>query len=188
MNKTGKEYISTADSIQAEGWVLEPDPEVMPRLKGCLSNHQQKQQDGVLCYLYGIRGSGRTRTGAVAALVQAIENPGTPKSIFNHSGTDSYAMAIVGDHIRMILERFPENMRGRFKIDKSKPMADTGLPFHLKIAKPVIQINNSTHRKNTPLEIPKSYKHEFGLLSRRKSSLSEASNLSGVVARNLSGL
>ena len=31
-------------------------------------------------------------------------------------------MAVVGDLLRMILERFPENVRVRFNIDKCKPM------------------------------------------------------------------
>ena len=49
MNKTGKEYISTTDSVQAEGWGLELDPGIISRLKGFLSEHQLKQLDGILC-------------------------------------------------------------------------------------------------------------------------------------------
>jgi hypothetical protein len=44
-----KEYISTADSVQAEGWGLELDPGIISRLKGFLSEHQLKQLDGILC-------------------------------------------------------------------------------------------------------------------------------------------
>ena len=115
MNRTCKSTSTTKDSAQVEGWILKPDPGIISRLKGCLSNHQQKQLYGVSCYLYGIRGSDKTHTGAVTALVQAVENPSAPERIFNHSGTDSYAMAIVGDQVEMLLERLPENIRGRFK-------------------------------------------------------------------------
>jgi hypothetical protein len=73
--------------------------------------------------LWGVRGSRRNYIGAVAARVQVVENPGTTERIDNHSGIDSFAMAVVGDHIRMMFERFPENVQGKFKIDKSNTIA-----------------------------------------------------------------
>jgi hypothetical protein len=56
--------------------------------------------------------SGKTYTGSIEILVQAIENPGAPERIFKYSGTDSFLMTIVGDQVVMLFERFPENIQG----------------------------------------------------------------------------
>ena len=65
--------------------------------------------------------SGKTYTGSIEILVQAIEKPGAPERIFNYSGTDSFLMTIVGDQVVMLFERFPENIQGRFKKTRASP-------------------------------------------------------------------
>ena len=138
MNSKGKATSTAKDSVYRalQGDIL-PESEIISELKGCLSDHQRKALDGVSWYVYGISGSGRTHTGAIAALVQAVENHDDVVRIYDHSCTDYHAMAIVGDHVEMLLEHFSENIQGMFKIDKSKPKADSGLPVPQKITKPV---------------------------------------------------
>lgn len=95
---------------------------VVENLKGLLSEFQRRQLDGVSWYLYGLRGSGKTYTGAVAAMIRAVEFPNTTIMLYEHGGNELYMMLTVADYALSLIKRLPVEEQCKFMVVKIRPM------------------------------------------------------------------